>query len=114
MTKELENFVKKANLSKNLYTAGPSSLISASLNEIKPCFGRNDDQYQEAKEFVTKYLRKMSSHKNLIALQGSATLAIEIAIANFCRGRILVIETGYYSKRILNIINKLTYIIYYS
>ena len=40
--------------------------------------------------------------------QGSASLAIEIAIANFCKGRILVIETGYYSKRILNIIkNKL-------
>ena len=56
MTKELENFVKKANLSKNIYTAGPSSLISAALNEIKPCFGRNDDQYQEAKEFVAKYL----------------------------------------------------------
>ena len=114
MTKELENFVKKANLSKNLYTAGPSSLISAALNEIKPCFGRNDDQYQEAKEFVAKYLRKMSSHKNLVALQGSATLAIEIAIANFCRGRILVIETGYYSKRILNIINKQTYISSYN
>ena len=94
MNKELENFVKKSNLSKSIYTAGPSSLLSSALTEIKPCFGRNAYQYQEAKEFVTKYLRKMSSHKNLIALQGSATLAIEIAIANFCRGRILVIETG--------------------
>ena len=114
MTKELENFVNKANLSKNIYTAGPSSLISAALNEIKPCFGRNDDQYQEAKEFVMKYLRKMSSHQNIVALQGSATLAIEIAIANFCKGRILVIETGYYSKRILNIIKKQAYISSYN
>ena len=106
MNQELENFVKKANFSKNIYTAGPSSLISSALTEIQPCFGRNDDQYQEAKEFVTKYLCKMTSHKNLVSLQGSATLAIEIAISNFCRGKILVIDTGFYSERIYNILIK--------
>ncbi len=110
MNRELDDFVKKANLSKNIYTAGPSSLISSALTEIKPCFGRNDMKYQEAKEFVIKYLRKMTSHQNLVALQGSATLAIEIAIANFCRGKILLIDTGYYSKRILNILEKQNYI----
>ena len=106
MNLELKNFVKKANLSKNIYTAGPSSLLDSALTELKPCFGRNDDQYQEAKNFVIKYLCKMTSHKNLVSLQGSATLAIEIAIANFCRGKILVIKTGYYSKRIYNILTK--------
>lgn len=94
MNQELENFVKKSNLSKNIYTAGPSSLLNSALTEIKPCFGRNDYQYQEAKDFVIKYLSRMTSHENLISLQGSATLAIEIAIANFCRGKILVVETG--------------------
>tara|TARA_B100000945_G_scaffold271060_1_gene232662 strand:+ start:948 stop:1943 length:996 start_codon:yes stop_codon:yes gene_type:complete len=106
LNNELTNFINNANSLKSLYTAGPSSLLEASINSIQPCFGRNDDLYDQAEEYVLEYLKKLSSHKNIIRLQGSATLAIEIGLANFCKGRILIINTGYYSERMLNIIKK--------
>ena len=42
----------------------------------------------------------MSGHKNIIRLQGSASLALEILINNFLFGKVLVISTGYYSDRL--------------
>ena len=103
---ELTDFVDNANSLKSLYTAGPSSLLQASISSIQPCFGRNDDLYDKAEEYVLEYLKNLSSHKNIVRLQGSATLAIEIGLANFCKGKILVINTGYYSERMLNILKK--------
>jgi len=106
LNNELTNFINNANSSKSLYTAGPSSLLQASISSIQPCFGRNDDLYDKAEEFVLEYLKKLTSHQNIVRLQGSGTLAIEIGLANFCKGRVLVINTGYYSNRMLNIIKK--------
>ena len=106
MDNKLTDFVNNANSLKSLYTAGPASLLQASLSSIQPCFGRNDLLYDKAEEYVLGYLKNLSSHKNIIRLQGSATLAIEIGLANFCKGRILIINTGYYSERMLNIVKK--------
>ena len=106
LTNELNNFINNANSAKSLYTAGPSSLLAASISSIQPCFGRNDDLYDKAEEYVLEFLKKLSSHKNIIRMQGSATLAIEIGLANFCKGRVLIVNTGYYSERMLNIIKK--------
>tara|TARA_B100000575_G_C23118070_1_gene646596 strand:- start:1178 stop:2167 length:990 start_codon:yes stop_codon:yes gene_type:complete len=100
MNKFLEEFIKNSNNLKNIYSAGPSSLLLENIVSLQPCFGRNDKIYDEAESFVLDYLSKLSSHENVIRLQGSATLALEIAILNFCRGKILVIETGYYSNRL--------------
>ena len=106
LNNELTNFTNNANSLKSLYTAGPSSLLPDSLISLQPCFGRNDVLYDKAEEYVLEYLKKLSSHKNIIRLQGSATLAIEIGLANFCKGKILIINTGYYSERMLNIVKK--------
>ena len=106
MNNELSKFVERANSLKSLYTAGPSSLLTKSLKYIQPCFGRNDDLYNTAEEYVLKYLKKLSSHKNIVRLQGSASLAIEIGLANFCEGKILLVNTGYYSERMHNILKK--------
>ena len=91
MNNNLKEFINKANSLKSLYTAGPSSLLEENIEFLQPCFGRKDHIYKEAEEFVIKYLAKLSSHKNVVRLQGSATLALEIGILNFCRGRILII-----------------------
>ena len=102
----LEEFVKNSNNLKALYSAGPSSLLEENIKFLQPCFGRNDKIYEEAELFVMNYLSNLTSHKNVVRLQGSATLAIEIAILNFCRGKILIVETGYYSNRLKNICEK--------
>ena len=48
-------------------------------------------------------LKKISGHKHIARLQGSASLALEILVANFFRtGKILIIDTGVYSDRIKN------------
>ncbi len=106
MSDSLERFVLKANKRKDLYTAGPSSLLPTALECIEPCFGRNDHLYAKAEDYVLSFLKSLTSHKSIIRLQGSATLAIEIALLNFCRGNFLVIRTGYYSDRIVNILEK--------
>jgi 2-aminoethylphosphonate-pyruvate transaminase len=106
MNNNFKEFINKANSLKSLYTAGPSSLLEENIEFLQPCFGRNDHIYKEAEEFVINYLARLSSHKNVVRLQGSATLALEIGILNFCRGRILIIETGYYSNRLLQIAEK--------
>ena len=40
----------------------------------------------------------------MVAIQGPASLAIEIGLLNFVRGNILVVNTGYYSDRIYSIL----------
>tara|TARA_Y100001968_G_C19445016_1_gene764827 strand:- start:3583 stop:4575 length:993 start_codon:yes stop_codon:yes gene_type:complete len=106
MNNLLESFAFRANNQKNMYTAGPSSLLPSCLEAIGPCFGRNDELYDKAHGYVEKFLCEMTSHKNLISLQGSASIAIEIGLINFCRGNILLVNTGYYSDRIYNILRK--------
>ena len=107
MNSELYKFVNKANSLKTIYTAGPSSLLPSALENIQPCFGRNDKLYDYAEDYVLNFLSNLTSHKNVVRLQGSATLAIEIGLLNFCKGKILIISTGYYSDRLFTILNKI-------
>ena len=107
MNISFEEFVEKANTEKSIYSAGPASLLEENIQSLQPCFGRGDKLYLEAEEFVLNYLSELTSHKNIVRLQGSATLALEIAILNFCRGEILIIETGYYSDRLKKISEKI-------
>ena len=51
-----------------------------------------------------KQLLKLSGHQNIVRLQGSSSLALEIAILNFVKGRVLLIDTGYYSERLKHIL----------
>ena len=101
----LEEFVNKANNLKSLYTAGPSSLTTECLEYLQPCFGRGDVTYTDIENIVLTKLLALSGQEKIVRLQGSATLALEVALHNFCKGKILVIDTGYYSDRIFNILN---------
>lgn len=104
--KTLDEFVKDANNLKSLNTAGPASLLKENLQAMQPCFGRNDKVYEEIENIVLNYLKKLSSHKNIVRIQGSGTLAIEIGLTNFCYGKILVIDTGYYAQRMISILKR--------
>lgn len=90
---------------KALFTAGPGSLAVENLLGLEPCFGRGDPAYQAIEDRVLQRLRQISGHDNIARLQGSASLALEIAIRNFVAGRVLVIDTGYYAQRLVAICN---------
>ncbi len=107
MNLSFDEFIQKVNQEKSIYSAGPAALLLENIEFLQPCFGRGDKYYLEAEEFVLNYLSNLTSHQNIVRLQGSATLALEIAILNFCRGEILIIETGYYSDRLKKIAEKI-------
>ena len=73
-----KKFIKKENSKKILFTPGPSSLLEENLNGLKPCFGRGDSGYKKIENSVLKKLKLMSSHKKIVRMQGSGSLAIEI------------------------------------
>ena len=45
----------------------------------------------------------MTGHSKIARLQGSASLALEIMTLNFLYGRVLVVNTGYYSERMFRL-----------
>ncbi|MGD0401062.1 MAG: aminotransferase class V-fold PLP-dependent enzyme [Syntrophobacteraceae bacterium] len=98
--KFIEDFVAEQNQRKLLFTAGPASLLPENLTGLRPCFGRGDDDYAEVEKQVLSALKTMTGHQHIVRMQGSGSLAIEIAILNFIYGRVLVISTGYYSDRL--------------
>ena len=81
-------------------TPGPGSLLPENLLGIVPCFGRGDPDYQAIESRVLASLRKMTGHDQIARMQGSASLALEIAIRNFVAGRTLLVNTGYYADRL--------------
>src|SRR5262249_27245037 len=85
---------------KAILTPGPGSLLPENLVGIVPCFGRGDPDYQAIESRVLASLRKMTGHDRIVRMQGSASLALEIAIRNFVAGRTLLINTGYYADRL--------------
>lgn len=96
----IQDFVAKRNREKALFTAGPASLLEENLLGLCPCFGRGDLHYEAIEQRVLQHLLAMTGHSHIVRLQGSATLALEIASLNFLAGRILIISSGYYSDRL--------------
>lgn len=97
--KEIEDFVNKINLEKPLFTAGPSCLLAENLIGLRPCFGRGDRSYQALENDVLDKVKRLSGHCEVTSFQGGGSLAMEIMIANFASGRVLIVDTGYYSQR---------------
>jgi 2-aminoethylphosphonate-pyruvate transaminase len=93
--------VTRRNTARQLFTAGPASLLEQNLTGLRPCFGRGDEDYLEAENTVLATLRRMSGHSYLVRMQGSASLALEIICRNYLLGRVLVVDTGFYSDRLL-------------
>lgn len=98
--KDLKKKVKELNESKILFTPGPSSLSYENISQLKPCFGRGDDEYIKLESKVLNKIKKISGHNKISRLQGSASLAIEIMIYNFIYGKVLIVATGVYSDRL--------------
>jgi 2-aminoethylphosphonate-pyruvate transaminase len=96
----ITQLVNERNEKKPLFTAGPAALLPENLSGLRPCFGRNDPDYETVEEDVLMRLRTISGHANIARLQGSASLALEIAALNFLNGRVLIVDTGYYSQRL--------------
>lgn len=96
----INDFVTRRNADKALFTAGPAALLPENLTGLRPCFGRGDDDYRAVEEDVLKRLSAISGHANIVRLQGSASLALEIATLNFLTRRVLVVDTGYYAQRL--------------
>ena len=99
-SKTIANLVAERNAAKFLFTAGPASLLPENLTGLRPCFGRGDQDYDHVDTEVLNALKKMTGHQQIVRLQGSASLALEICAMNFLYGRVLVISTGYYAERL--------------
>jgi aspartate aminotransferase-like enzyme len=97
----IKDFVNKRNNLKKIFTAGPASLLEENIKGLRPCFGRGDYDYDKIEKFVLNKLKKMSKHKNIARMQGSGSLALEIVVTNFMYGKVLIVDTGYYSDRLL-------------
>lgn len=104
-TSTVSTLVAERNQLKKIYTAGPASLLPENLTGLRPCFGRGDLDYDAVEQDVLTRLKSMSGHAQIVRLQGSASLALEIATLNFLHGRVLVVSTGYYSDRLLTLVN---------
>lgn len=100
MNKKFLSNVINHNNRKILFTPGPASLSSENLEDIRPCFGRGDDEYVKIENSVLKRIKNISGHREIVRLQGAASLALEILTYNFLRGKVLIIKTGFYSDRI--------------
>lgn len=102
-TQSISTFVEERNAEKMLFTAGPSSLLAENLTGLRPCFGRGDKDYLEAEARVMASLKRMSGHENIVRMQGSASLALEVMTSNFLFGKVLVVQSGYYSLRLFDL-----------
>jgi len=78
-------------------------LIEENIAGLGPCFGRGDVRYEEQERQVLFALRSMTGHKNIVRMQGAASLALEIMACNFLYGKVLIVSTGYYSDRLLQL-----------
>lgn len=96
----INEFVKARNANKYLFTPGPAALLEENILGLQPCFGRGDSNYESMENRVLDALKRMTGHSSLVRLQGSASLALEISVKNFLFGRVLLIDTGYYSQRL--------------
>lgn len=98
----IHHHVTAQNARKALFTAGPASLLEENLLGLRPCFGRGDQDYSQVDEAVLTALKAMTGHTQIARLQGSASLALEIASLNFLKGKVLVIDSGYYAQRLVS------------
>ncbi|MEH6589920.1 MAG: adenylyltransferase/cytidyltransferase family protein [Halioglobus sp.] len=91
---------------KLMLTPGPAYLSSANVRGLRPVFGRGDDDYSEIESRVLDWIKTLSGQENVVRLQGSATLALEVALKNFVAGKVLVVNTGYYSTRLCQLLDE--------
>jgi glycerol-3-phosphate cytidylyltransferase len=92
--------ITQKNNHKLMLTPGPAVVLYENLQYLKPLFGRGDDEYTSMSESVINWIKGLSGQDEVVAMQGSATLALELAAHSFVAGKVLLVSTGYYSDRL--------------
>ncbi len=98
--RNIEKFVQQRNKDKIIFTAGPASLVKENIFNLNPCFGRGDNEYMSKEKYVLNKILKLCGQQKIARMQGSGSLALEIMATNFLYGKVLIIDTGYYSDRL--------------
>ena len=102
----LQSIVEKRNTEKCLLTPGPANLHLDNLFDLVPVFSRNDPEYSKIEKTVLDRILFLSGQDQIVAVPGSATTAIEVATTNFLYGNVAVVLSGYYSERILQMLQR--------
>ena len=92
--------ITQKNNRKLMLTPGPAVVLYENLQYLKPLFGRGDDEYASMSESVINWIKGLSGQDEVVSMQGSATLALELAAHSFVAGKVLLVSTGYYSDRL--------------
>jgi cytidyltransferase-like protein len=92
--------ITQINNPKLMLTPGPSAVLHENIQYLKPIFGREDDEYEKISSSVMNWIKQLSGQDEVISMQGSATLALELAAHSFISGRVLLVSKGYYSDRL--------------
>jgi 2-aminoethylphosphonate-pyruvate transaminase len=92
--------ITQINNQKLMLTPGPAVVLYENLQYLKPLFGRGDNEYMQISEVVFDWIKQLSGQDKVVAMQGSATLALELAMHSFVTGKVLLVSTGYYSDRL--------------
>ena len=92
--------ITQKNNRKLMLTPGPAVVLHENFQYLKPLFGRGDDEYTSMSESVIDWIKMLSGQEKVVSMQGSATLALELAAHSFVSGKILLVSTGYYSDRL--------------
>lgn len=96
--------VTEINAQKPIFTPGPASISVENFLRLNTAFGRGDAEYDKAESDVLASLRNFAGQDEIVRFQGSASLALEIMTLNFLRGRVVLVDTGYYSERLFRMI----------
>lgn len=99
----LSSIIQKRNSEKPMFTPGPSNLSPNNVLDIRAVFGRNDAEYDKIEKTVLENILKLTGHDHIVRMQGSATTAIDVATTNFVTGKVLIVVSGYYSRRLVDI-----------
>lgn len=92
--------ITQINNQKLMLTPGPAAVLHENIVNLKPIFGRGDDDYLEISKAVLGWIKMLSEQDKVVMAQGSATFALELAAHTFVSGNILLVSTGYYSDRL--------------
>ena len=92
--------ITQINNQKLMLTPGPAAVLQDNIENLKPLFGRGDDEYTSMANDVIDWIKKISGQDEVVMAQGSATFALELAAHSFVSGKVLLISTGYYSDRL--------------
>ncbi len=104
--KTLSSLVQQHNTERCFLTPGPGNLQPENLLNLSPAFSRNDSCYTHTEESVLGKILSIAGQEQILAIPGSATNAIEIATTNFLFGKVLVVLAGFYSQRILRMLER--------